>query len=241
MVGYIYKITNIINNKIYIGQTIKSVKHRWNQHKRNARYSIENKVYDHHLARAILKYGTDSFIVETIEDIIADNRKLLADTLNEKETYYIEFYNSFYNGYNSTLGGAGTRGTIESLSGQSKPIIQYDLDGNKIGEWPCLAKAAREIGLAEDSIRKIANGYKKYCHKLECTWRWKDDPKKLPIIVDVNRVLQYDLNHKLIKIWNSYSTICREMGEPYAKNVSRVCLGNRNTFNGYIWEYQKRV
>ena len=56
MIGYIYKITNKVNGKVYIGQTITTVQRRWNQHKRNARYSKDKPQYDHHFARAIIKY-----------------------------------------------------------------------------------------------------------------------------------------------------------------------------------------
>ena len=59
---WIYKIINIQNNKVYIGQTIRSIEQRFNRHLNDAL----NNVLDTHLARAIRKYGKDSFIIEEI-------------------------------------------------------------------------------------------------------------------------------------------------------------------------------
>ena len=59
---WIYKIINIQNNKVYIGQTIRPIEQRFNRHLNDAL----NNVLDTHLARAIRKYGKDSFIIEEI-------------------------------------------------------------------------------------------------------------------------------------------------------------------------------
>lgn len=87
--GVIYKITNIVNNKIYIGQTTKSIRRRWSQHK-NCSKKLVSPLY-----RAMTKYGFESFIIEQVDT--AETRK----TLNEKEEYYINIFNSRCpNGYN---------------------------------------------------------------------------------------------------------------------------------------------
>lgn len=240
MVGYIYKITNKVNGKIYIGQTIKTIRARWNQHKRNAKYSLDHKEYDHYFARAILKYGPDNFIVETLEIIELETEELLKDELNRLEIHYIAQYDSMKKGYNSNPGGKAPTGRRNELSPRSKPIIQYDYDGNVLNEFPCLAEAARSLNIIEDPIRKCANGYHPYCKNLQCIWRWKNNTD-LPIIAyDIPRILQFTLDRTLVKRWYSYKTIVLEMGERYAKNVSRACLGNRDTFNGYIWQYENR-
>lgn len=108
--GYIYKIQNNINNKVYIGQTIKPVEKRFQQHRNNY-----NKPYFAHLSlyKAFRKYGIDNFSFETIEEI--PNEKL-----DEREKYWIGYYNSYKDGYNSTLGGR----TVELYNWDIDEIIQ---------------------------------------------------------------------------------------------------------------------
>lgn len=60
--GFIYKITNQINQKIYIGQTARDIKTRWREHKSHAICK-----YDTHLYNAINKYGAENFIIEEVE------------------------------------------------------------------------------------------------------------------------------------------------------------------------------
>lgn len=95
--GYIYKITNIINNKIYIGQTSKTIQERFAVHISKAKQKINRYLYD-----AMNCYGYENFIIEEIEECSNDK-------LNEREVYWIKFYQSNLkeNGYNMTSGGGG--------------------------------------------------------------------------------------------------------------------------------------
>lgn len=83
--GFIYKITNTINDKVYIGKTTRTIKDK------------DFKIY-----RAFRKYGVKNFSIESIEECSND-------IINEREIYWIDFYNSYEEGYNSTRGGEGTR------------------------------------------------------------------------------------------------------------------------------------
>ena len=93
MSSYIYKITNIENNKIYIGQTRKSIKERWKNH------IADSKRADYKFSRAIKKYGIFCWKIDILEKL--ENIELL----NEREKYWISLYNSVKEGYNSTYGG----------------------------------------------------------------------------------------------------------------------------------------
>ena len=95
MRGFIYKITNTINGKFYIGQTIQNVKERFYQH---CATKCSKAVSNMAIHRAIKKYGKSNFTVEVIEEIDSAN-------LNDRERYWIKYYNSYNNGYNSTKGG----------------------------------------------------------------------------------------------------------------------------------------
>lgn len=92
-VGIIYKVTNNINNKIYIGQTIQSLKERKRQH-----YKFAKNKHNYKFSNALNKYNIDDFLWEILEDDI------LIKNLNDKEVYYINLYDSFKKGYNSTPG-----------------------------------------------------------------------------------------------------------------------------------------
>jgi len=98
MIG-IYKITNQINNKSYIGQS-KDIKKRLNKHKSTC-FNPSDNHYEYPLYRAIRKYGIENFTVEVIEECKIEE-------LNQKEEYWIKKYNTFFNGYNQTLGGDGS-------------------------------------------------------------------------------------------------------------------------------------
>ena len=95
MRGFIYKITNTINGKSYIGQTIQNVKERFYQH---CATKCSKAVSNMAIHRAIKKYGKSNFTVEVIEEIDSAN-------LNDRERYWIKYYNSYNNGYKSTKGG----------------------------------------------------------------------------------------------------------------------------------------
>ena len=95
MRGFIYKITNTINGKSYIGQTIQNVKESFYPH---CATKCSKAVSNMAIHRAIKKYGKSNFTVEVIEEIDSAN-------LNDRERYWIKYYNSYNNGYNSTKGG----------------------------------------------------------------------------------------------------------------------------------------
>lgn len=91
MIG-IYKITNKINNKKYIGQSI-NIEARWKEHLANIHSDKQNLIY-----KAMRKYGVENFIFEVIEICNEDD-------LDKKEIFWIKHYDSYNNGYNMTLGG----------------------------------------------------------------------------------------------------------------------------------------
>ena len=91
----IYKITNKLNNKIYIGQTNKTIEQRFARHINDA---MSNRL-DTHLARAIRLYGPEAFVVEQIDSANTQ------EELNQKEIQWIHFYDSIKQGYNETDSG----------------------------------------------------------------------------------------------------------------------------------------
>ena len=122
---FIYKITNKINNKVYIGQTIRPVEERWRRHINDA----QNHILDTHFARAIRYYKPENFIFEIIDT--AETQ----DELNKKEQKWIQFYDSTHQGYNETdalykCGGNTYKNkTAEEMQQISEKIRQSKLGG----------------------------------------------------------------------------------------------------------------
>lgn len=95
--GYIYCITNKVNNKKYIGQTTGSYKNRFQQHMTK---KYKEKKYKPIITKAVEKYGRENFCVDVLE-------KCENNLLDEKEIYWISKLNTFEDGYNQTQGGQG--------------------------------------------------------------------------------------------------------------------------------------
>lgn len=112
----IYKFTSIDTKKVYIGYTTQNVKQRYNQHYSNAfNKKIKSKFYN-----AIRKYGWDNFIREIIYTGFDSDH-----TLNEMEPHFISEYNSYKNGYNSTVGGnAPMRHKSHTIKSKQKMSVQ---------------------------------------------------------------------------------------------------------------------
>jgi group I intron endonuclease len=104
----IYKAVNEINGKCYIGFTVNF--HRRKNAHLNRSFNLKNKNYHCKLYRAIRKYGWDNFEWEIIYQSLDGEH-----CLNVMESYFIEFYDSFNNGYNMTLGGEGILGRKGNL------------------------------------------------------------------------------------------------------------------------------
>lgn len=145
--GYIYKITNLVNNKAYIGQTIDPVQKRWKEHIYAAyREKDDNRYYLH---RAISKYGVDNFNFEIIEEVPNEQ-------LDEREIYYIAKWHTYRydelgnQSYNLTRGGQGnwkfeTEALIKAFYDNNEHLINTCKD---IGcSEPTLIKALKTLGL----------------------------------------------------------------------------------------------
>ena len=135
--GYIYKITNTINDKVYIGQTIKTVEKRFTQHKNNSNKPYFSQIV---LYKAFNKYGIENFKCETIEEVANE-------LLDEREKYWIEYYNSYFEGYNSTIGGRLVQ------------LYNWDIDDviEKYLELKSARKVAKFFGCDHNTIDNILN------------------------------------------------------------------------------------
>lgn len=129
MIGKIYKITNKINGKIYIGQTVRTLKKRFNAHYWG---TSDNDPYHKQMAikKAMRKYGKENFSIELIEEVERGK-------LDEREVFWISYYDSYNKGYNCTKGGQN--------GATRKPKLSW-LEENEVIEAKYLGFSISEIG-----------------------------------------------------------------------------------------------
>lgn len=117
----IYKITNKLNNKIYVGQTWVSIKERFRKHAHISSGCVK-------LQRAICKYGKDNFIVE---QIVVCSSQEVADYL---ECFFIEKYGSIENGYNTLIGGKTNSRKGIKASEETRAKLSKSATGRKLSD-----------------------------------------------------------------------------------------------------------
>jgi len=174
----VYKITCKINNKVYIGQTYQTLHKRFTKHMSKPKEGIDTKFY-----RAIRKYGKDNFYIELIEEVETQ------EELDIREYYWINYYNSVEEGYNSknsigkcggdTLSNHPNREEISNKISKSKlgdknPMrINGGLKGEKNGMY---GKTLTEEHKAKMSL-KLKGQKKSDETKLRMSKAWKGVPK----------------------------------------------------------------
>lgn len=140
----IYKIENLINNKCYIGQSI-NVTRRWIAHK-SASQNIKSKNYEYPLYKAFRKYGLENFSFSILEECSKD-------LLNEREKYWVEYYNSYINGYNQNEGGNSASHYIKLSKEKVLEIINYLKTSKESSEI-----IGEKFGVTGRTIRAINSG-----------------------------------------------------------------------------------
>ncbi|MBO5704523.1 MAG: GIY-YIG nuclease family protein [Alphaproteobacteria bacterium] len=198
----IYKITNKINRKVYIGQTTCSLRARWWQHCRK-------KAYCPFIHNAIEKYGRENFTVEQID--VACSR----DELDQKEQYWIKFYDSMNpkNGYNLTSGGETRK--LLSIAVRKKMSIRMKGEKNPM------------FGThhSEEHKRKISEALKGRKKPIGFGLRGSKHPQARKVIcIDTGEIFDY------IRL----AAIAKNLNH---RNISSVCNGRRKTCGGYHWRY----
>lgn len=215
MIG-IYKITNQINGKCYIGQSI-DIEKRWKQHISDAKNSNRKKCPYFH--KALIKYGIENFKFEILEEC-------LIDKLNEREIYWIKFYNSYENGYNLTPGG--------NQSIWVNPDEIYTL-------W--------DIGYSVGEIYQLLNG--KYCRQTITSYLQRYDnynekeskrrgrlkaKKTLHNNEELYCIKQYSFFGDFIKNWETTYEIERVLNIPHS-SVSAVLNGKNKQTASFQWRW----
>ena len=143
----IYKFTNKISGKSYIGQSI-NVKQRYTNHIWSSKLDTPQQKFDY----AIKKYGIDKFNFEVIEELETSER------LNEREIYWIKFYDTFKGcGYNMNAGGKSFSGTDHHMA-DMKPYTFYHNDGRVEKDIIQIDFCNKYNNVSNVGVSKLING-----------------------------------------------------------------------------------
>lgn len=209
--GYIYLITNTVNGKQYVGQTIrKNIETRWNQHRK-----CDAKSCGSYLLRAYKKYGIEKFKFQII-CICFD------EVCNQLEMEYIKKFNTLSpNGYNLKEGGHNSKhhpDTIKLLSdkntGKNNP--QYGR------EWTQEEKDKIWTPEARKNRSKAVSGDKNPNYGKKCNHR--------------KQVIQYDTKGNTISIYDSIAAAAKD-NNLFESCIRKVCIGKIKTSGGFIWKF----
>lgn len=220
--GIIYKVTNLINQKIYIGQTAKGLEERRYMHEYESKKEKTTKIFH----KAIKKYGKENFSWEIIDTALSK------EELIQKEIDWIRRCNTYigfdnHNGYNMTTGGEGggyahTEETKKLLSEMKKGIFGVD--------HPMYGRHHTDD--TKDKMRNAHKGIKKTIQHRE-----NMSKGRIGIIANSKSVVQLSSDGVYIATFSSAKEAKDALHVKDASCITRCCKGERKTAYGFKWMY----
>lgn len=211
--SYIYKITNQINGKLYIGKTNRTIQERFKEHCRDY---LKRENEKRPLYSAMKKYGIRNFSIELIEECALNEAEI-------REKYWIEFYGSFKYGYNATLGGDG------------KAYIDRDLVIKTYQELQTIKSVAKQMSIDEKTIRDILRDNNIIIRQTPevnkdkygiTVGMYDKEEKFLRMFASYNEAGQWLIDNNL--------TGCK-LGT-IRTHISEVCNGKRKSAAKFVWK-----
>lgn len=222
--GYIYKITNDKNNKMYIGKTEHiNPEERWKEHLQD----YQKKRYEKRpLYEAMNKYGVEHFHFEVIEETKNEEESCSREQywINKLRTY-IGFKDC--NGYNATLGGDGK----SYLNLNKKEVIDYHTNESMY----IVSETAKHFNVSRITVKNILI-------KNNIPWLSYKDTRNLTVYVEFGGVLQISIKNKIVlNIFENVKEANIYMGKDEKHgNIYNACNGVNNGSHyayGYLWYY----
>ena len=214
--AYIYLITNDINNKKYVGKTeFNDIQKRFSEHCKdcNRREYEKRPLYS-----AMKLYGVEHFYIQELEYVPYNQN------LSEREIYWIDYYDTYHNGYNATRGGDGKR------------YLDYDLIINTYKKVQSIKETAEITGAHPDSVSNIlkaANIEIKPSRKIQ---REKFGKSVGMYDLQDNFLRQFETLHDAsIYMVENKLTGCKE--STIRTHISEVCRGKRQTAAKFKWKF----
>ena len=245
-IGYIYCITNEINKKKYIGQTIQEYEKRWYRHI----YELNNnKHMNKHLQSAWDKYGESNFSFEILETLKCNSEEELRKSIDEKETFYISKWNLLNREYGYNVAEGGSNGN--NFAGKSEEEL------NEIKRKKSESMKGKNVGKyhSDESKKKMSESHKGEKNP-NYGKQWDDERKQKSS--EKKKGKKFSLEHKEslskahVKAYvkcielNIIKAGCNEMKRYLEKNgyptisasaISKVCNGERKKHLGLHFEW----
>ena len=209
----IYKITNDINNKVYIGKTNLSIEKRFKEHCDDSK---KDRCENRPLYRAMNKYGIEHFCIEEIEEC-------LPEEASDREIYWIGYYHSYGEGYNATIGGDG------------KNFYDHSAIANRLKKLPYPIDVANEFGCSTDTVYIIA---KEFGIKVMNKGNLKAVSKQIAQYSKSNEFIQYFESSAAAGRWVYEQGKCATLNSGVRSHITDCANGKRKTAYGYIWKYE---
>ena len=211
----IYCIENLINNKKYIGQSI-DMHARWHKHKSALNRHAHDNEY---LQRSWDKYGEDNFKFYVIEFCSID-------CLDEKEIYYIDFYNTLSrdNGYNLMSGGTfGRKYSIESCLKKSRSLM-----GHKVSNYTRMRISENHADCSGENNGMYGRHHTEESKiKISMATKGRISSKR-----NLNNVYCIELD----RIFNDATEAAKQLNID-SSAILKCCRGERKTCGGYHWNF----
>lgn len=221
ILSYIYKITNKVNNKLYIGKTdLINPEDRWKEHLHDYK---RRRCEKRPLYSAMNKYGVENFSFEVIESNLTD------DEACAREKYWIENLRTYVgfkdcNGYNATLGGDGKK----YLNLDEEEVIRYHIEESVLQ----LKNTVNHFNVDRETIKKILNKY----NIPKLTTR---DSKYLDLYLKFGGIYQVDENNNIINIFLNGKDVIDNIPNVNEKSLYDALNKHSYKLYGYKWYYGK--
>lgn len=218
---YIYKATNKVNGKLYIGQTV-------NYHARVQQHLRCSPKEDCLFHRAIEEFGKDNFEWEVIDKCNSSQKAL------QLERFYISLYNTYRDGYNENKGGVGGH--------NARAVVRLDKDGTFIERYDS-AMEADKYGFGNTDVLLCCKNKMLTCKGYQFMFEdeYKANGAKTyikPKPINQRKVIQCDLKGNFIKEFDSIAQASTETGTNRTTLIAALKHRYKNA-NGYIFVYEE--
>lgn len=203
----IYKISNKLNGKAYVGKTHLSIEERFKEHVKDSK---KRRCENRPLYRAFNKYGIHNFKLELIDTVPLEDE-------NKAEIHYIKYFDTYNNGYNATIGGDG-----KTYIDRQKIVDLWD-------KGLTITKIAETLGIDRQYTSKLLKRNSNVDSKDIKKRAIKKESKAVMQLDKAGNLIKIHPS-----ITKAMQSLGKERNDG---KISLVCRGKRKTAYGFKWQF----